>query len=158
MKTDNISTSQSFKSIKYLSAPSFTPNYKIFGKLEQKNVDPEFKKVIENAPLLKKLGEKSDVFVCHYKVKNSNMHVLSVDVLDDEVSDSFGEGEFYHENIRLSRGSNSDEGFYKHIENVFAVLVDNFKKFKSDNYIDTIFIKKPEQVLIITHHGHVKMY
>ena len=157
MKIDNISTSQSFKSIKYLSMPAYVPSCKHLKRMEMKNVDPELKKVIENAPLLKKLGKQTDVYVCHHKAKDSNMHILTVDFLEEKPPYDFGIGEFYHESIRMGHDNYTDKGFFKHIADVFAILVDDYEKFKSEKYMDTIFIKNPQQVITFIHHGKVNI-
>ncbi len=157
MKIDNIGTSQSFKAIKYMQFPTFVPSFKFLRQQELKNVDPELRKVIENAPLLKKLGEKTDIFVCHSKKKDSNMHMLTVDFLDERPPYDFGIGEFYHEQILLAHDNYTNEGFYKHIANLFNVLVDDFKKFKSEKYMDTILVRNPRQIMTFVHHGKVNI-
>lgn len=157
MKIDNISTSQSFKSIKFISSPSFAPSARFLKKAELKTVNSDLKKIVENAPLLKKLGEKSDVFVCHYKVKNSNMHVLKIDFLEEKPPYDFGIGEFYHESIQLGHGDSSDQGFFNHVAKVFDVLTNDFEKFKSDRYMDNLFLKNPQQVITFIHHGKVNI-
>ena len=39
----------------------------------------------------------------------------------------------------------------------FQSKIDDFDKFKSDRYIDTIWLSNPGQLLMFTHHGSVEL-
>jgi len=147
-----------FQGIKYYSFPvgDIINLSDILKDFEIKNVDTEFKKVIENAPLLKKLGAETDVFVCHYKDREKN-HNLYVDFIDEKPPFDAGIGIPFLESFEFGKKCYSDNDFYNFVKKVFDKLSENYNLYKKDPKMDIVRIKDPQTIICFNHKGKIRL-
>lgn len=138
----NNSTNLNFKAFKYLNTPFsprfLAPNYPQANKVFNTNPPQELVKLAENSPLLKKLAEKTDVFISS---KTEDMASCIYSNFEAVFKDPFDETKKNMDILSLIAYENRANDCKNKFDKMLKEFPENYEEMKNlDRYSNTLSI------------------